>query len=99
MENVLTHYALGTRKCILNLKDEDSLNFRRGLLTLYWHCDLAARLILYAVFLCITGLFLFYILDPDTFCNFFYDAFNTLRFFFSNKLVLSRDLIEKCNQS
>lgn len=99
MEDVLTNYTLGVRKYILNIKDEDSLDFRRGLLTLYWYCDLVARLILYAVILGIAGLVLLYILDPDTFCSFFYDVFNTLRFFFSNKLVLSRDIIEKCNQT
>lgn len=99
MEDVLTNYTLGVRKYILNIKDIDSLNFRRGLLTMYWYIDLLVRLILYAVLLGIAGLALFYILDPDTFCSFFYDAFNTLRFFFSNKIVLSRDLIEKCNQT
>lgn len=99
MEDVLINYTLGVRKYILNIKDIDSLDFRRGLLTLYWYCDLLLRLIFYAVFLIIAGLVLFYVLEPETFCSFFRDVFNTLRFFFSHKLVLSEDIIEKCNQT
>lgn len=99
MKEVLRNYTLGVRKFILNIKDEDSLDFRRGLLTIYWHCDLLARLILYAVIIGIIALTLFFIFDPETFCNFFHDIFNTLKFFVSHKLVLSQDVIEKCNQN
>lgn len=99
MEDVLRHYTLGTRKFILKLSDSDSLDFRRGLLTIYWYCDLLLRLIFYAIVAIIAGLVFFFIYDRETFCDYFTDIFNTFKFLFSHNFLLKSDTIERCNQS
>lgn len=99
MEDVLTNYTLGVRKFILKITDEDSLAYRRGLLTIYWYLDLLLRLIFYAVTIAIVCLVFFFIFDRETFCNYFNDVFNTLKFLFSQNFLLDSNTIDKCNQS
>lgn len=99
MEDVLINYTLGVRKFILKITDEDSLAYRRGLLTIYWYLDLFLRLIFYGVSIGIICLVCFFFYDQETFCNYFSDVFNTLKFLFSQNFLLDSNTIDKCNHS
>lgn len=97
MKDVLTNYTLGVRKFILKITDSDSLDYRRGLLTIYWYCDLLLRIIFYAVVFAIVALIAWFYFDQETFCDFFTSVYNTLNFLFSQKFILTTDVIQKCN--
>ena len=99
MEEVLVNYTIGVRKFILKITDEDSLAYRRGLLTIYWYLDLLLRLIFYAVSIGIICLIFFFFYDQETFCNYFNDVFNTLKFLFSQNFLLDSNTIDKCSHS
>ncbi|KAG5669115.1 hypothetical protein PVAND_017011 [Polypedilum vanderplanki] len=99
MEEVLRNYVLGVRKFILKITDTDSLEFRRGLLTLYWYVDLLVLIIFYAVAFAVILLLLLFLFDREGFLKIFNDLFKSFMFLAQNNFVIKDEVLEKCNRS
>jgi len=89
--------VLGTRKYIQKLNDEDSLQFRRGLLRLFWHLDRFVRIVFYLILLIVGICIVMLIYDKDYLIDLIVDIYYSAKFLIRNNLVIRRGVIARCN--